>query len=161
MVGRSWHAEHVCSLNLTFISLFSSNFQHFNAFRPLFQKLLEINVKFKLQTCSACQDLPTMQFWSKSCNVAHFYNLNLTSISYNCWNICRKVLKCWKFEEKREIIPKWVTWFTSKWNCKHVQHVKICLPCNFEVNPVTHFGVISLFSSNFQHFNTFRHICTI
>ena len=41
-------------------------------------------------------------------------------------------------------------------NCQHVQHVKICLPCNFEVNPVTHFGVISLFSSNFQHFNTFR-----
>jgi hypothetical protein len=33
-------------------------------------------------------------------------------------------------------------------NCKHVQHVKICLPCNFEVTPVTHFGVISLFSSN-------------
>jgi hypothetical protein len=26
-------------------------------------------------------------------------------------------------------------------NWKHVQHVKICLPCNFEVNPVTHFGV--------------------
>ena len=43
-------------------------------------------------------------------------------------------------------------------NGKNVQHVKICLPCNFEVNPVTHFGVISLFSSNFQHFNTFRHI---
>jgi hypothetical protein len=44
------------------ISLFSSNFEHFNTFRPLFQKLLEINVKFKQQTCSACQDLPTMQF---------------------------------------------------------------------------------------------------
>ena len=44
------------------ITLFSSNFQHFNTFRPLFQKLLDINVKFKLQTCSACQDLPTMQF---------------------------------------------------------------------------------------------------
>ena len=69
------------------ITLFSSNFQHFNTFPPLFQKLLEINVKFKLQTCSACQDLHTMQF---------------------------------------------------------------------EVNLVTHFGVISLFSSNFQHFNTFR-----
>jgi uncharacterized protein (UPF0332 family) len=41
-------------------------------------------------------------------------------------------------------------------NCKHVQHVKICLPFNFEVNPVTHFGVISLFSSTFPHFNTFR-----
>jgi hypothetical protein len=32
-------------------------------------------------------------------------------------------------------------------NCKHVQHVKIYLPCNFEVNPITHFGVIALFSS--------------
>ena len=41
-------------------------------------------------------------------------------------------------------------------NCKNVQHVQIYLPCNFEVNPITHFGVISLFSSNFQHFNTFR-----
>jgi hypothetical protein len=51
------------------ISLFSSNFQHFNTFRPLFQKLLEIDVKFKLQTCSACQDLPTLQF------LAHLYEL--------------------------------------------------------------------------------------
>jgi hypothetical protein len=42
------------------------------------------------------------------------------------------------------------------WNCKQVQHVKIYLPCNFEVNPIAHFGVISLFSSNFQNFNTFR-----
>ena len=25
------------------------------------------------------------------------------------------------------------------WNCKHVQHVNIYLPCNFEVNPITHF----------------------
>jgi hypothetical protein len=41
-------------------------------------------------------------------------------------------------------------------NCKNVQHVKIYLPCNFEVNPNTHFGVIALFSSNFQNFNTFR-----
>jgi hypothetical protein len=29
-----------------------------------------------------------------------------------------------------------------------VQHVKIYLPCNFEVNPSTDFGEISLFSSN-------------
>jgi hypothetical protein len=36
--------------------------KYFNAFRPLFQKLLEINVKFKLQTCLACQNLLTMQF---------------------------------------------------------------------------------------------------
>jgi hypothetical protein len=31
-------------------------------------------------------------------------------------------------------------------NCKNVQHVKIYLPCNFEVNPNTHFGVIALFT---------------
>ena len=24
-------------------------------------------------------------------------------------------------------------------NCKNVQNVKIYLPCNFEVNPITHF----------------------
>ena len=41
-------------------------------------------------------------------------------------------------------------------NCKNVQHVMIYIPCNFEVNPITHFGVIALFSSNFQNFNTFR-----
>ena len=41
-------------------------------------------------------------------------------------------------------------------NCKIVQHVKIYLSCNFEVNPITHFEVIALFSSNFQNFNTFR-----
>ena len=40
-------------------------------------------------------------------------------------------------------------------NCKLVQHVKIYLPCNFEVNPITHFGVIALFSSNVLNFNTF------
>ncbi|CAB9542193.1 hypothetical protein BROOK1789C_63 [Bathymodiolus brooksi thiotrophic gill symbiont] len=37
-----------------------------------------------------------------------------------------------------------------------MRHIKIYPPCNFEVNPITHFGVISLFSSNFQNFNTFR-----
>ena len=31
-------------------------------------------------------------------------------------------------------------------NCKHVQHVKIYLPCNVEVNLITHLGVIALFS---------------
>jgi hypothetical protein len=44
------------------IALFSSNFQNFNTFHPLFQKLLETDGKLKLQTSSACQDLPTLQF---------------------------------------------------------------------------------------------------
>jgi hypothetical protein len=94
------------------ISLFSSNFQHFNTFRPLFQKLLEINVKFKLQTCSG--------------HIAHFCNFNLTSISYSCWNIRRKVLKCWKFDEKRDITPKWVMGFTSK---LHGRQILTCWTC--------------------------------
>ena len=33
-------------------------------------------------------------------------------------------------------------------NSKHVQYVKIYLPCNVEVNLITHLGVIALFSSN-------------
>ena len=32
-------------------------------------------------------------------------------------------------------------------NCKNVQHVKIYIPCNFELNLITHLGVIALFSS--------------
>ena len=41
-------------------------------------------------------------------------------------------------------------------NCKNVQHVKIYPPCNFEVNSNIHFGVIVLFSSNFQNVDTFH-----
>jgi hypothetical protein len=49
------------------ISIFSngshlSNFQNFNTFRLIFQKLLKKDVKFILQKCAACQDLPTLQF---------------------------------------------------------------------------------------------------
>ena len=37
------------------------------------------------------------------------------------------------------------------------QHSKIYLPCNFEVNLITHLGVIDLFSSNLKKkINTFR-----
>ena len=35
-------------------------------------------------------------------------------------------------------------------NCRNLQHVKIFLPCNFEVNPITYFGVIALFFINFN-----------
>jgi hypothetical protein len=50
--------------HLGVIALFSSNFKNFNSFHLIFQK--EIKVKFKLQKCAACQDLPTLQFLSKS-----------------------------------------------------------------------------------------------
>ena len=39
-------------------------------------------------------------------------SLNLTSISYSFCNKGRKLLKCWKFDEKREITPKCVMGFT-------------------------------------------------
>jgi hypothetical protein len=129
---------------LELFPFFSSNFQHFNTFRPLFQKLLEINVKFKLQTCSASQDLPTMQFWSKSRNQFWSY------FPFCFWNKGRKVLKCWKFDEKREITPKWVTGFTSKLHGRQILQCWTCLHCNFEVNSITHFGIISLFFIKFS-----------
>jgi hypothetical protein len=37
----------------------------------------------------------------------------LPSVSYSFWNKGRKVLKFLKFDEKREITPKWVMGFTS------------------------------------------------
>ena len=43
-----------------------------------------------------------------------FCNLKLTFISYSFWNIRRKVLKFYKFDEKRAITPRWVIRFTSK-----------------------------------------------
>jgi hypothetical protein len=42
------------------------------------------------------------------------------------------------------------------WLGKNDQHRKIELPWNFEENLITYLGVIALFLSNFQNFNTFR-----
>ena len=35
-------------------------------------------------------------------------------------------------------------------NCKNVHHVEIYLSCNFEVNLITHLGVLALFASNLK-----------
>ena len=49
------------------IALFSSiSFLILILFFLYFKNYLEIDVQFKLQKCAACQDLPTLQFWSKS-----------------------------------------------------------------------------------------------
>jgi hypothetical protein len=50
----------------------------------------------------------------RSWHPEHFCSLNLTFISYSFWNKGRKVLKCWKSYEQREITPNRVMWFTSK-----------------------------------------------
>ena len=52
----------ITGTNLEVIALFSSNFKNVNTFHSLFQKLYEIDVKFKLKTCSACQNLHALQF---------------------------------------------------------------------------------------------------
>jgi hypothetical protein len=98
--------------------------------------------------------------------------LSLTSISDNFLNKGRKVLKAWQFYEKRAITPTWVMGFTLintfrplfkklseidvKLKRKIVHHVEIYLPCNYKVNPIAHFGVVALFSSNFLSFNSFH-----
>jgi hypothetical protein len=50
-------------------------------------------------------------------------------------------------------------------NCKNLQHVKIYIPCNFEVNPMIYFVVIALFSSNFKKINDrswhTKHVCCL
>jgi hypothetical protein len=71
----------------------------------------------------------------------HIFAINLTSISKN------EKKNWWK---KGNSNIKNLTWG------KNDQHIKIYLPCNFEVNFIIYFAVITLFSSNFQHFNTFR-----
>ena len=53
--------------HLGVIALFSSIFfLILILFVLYFKNYLEIDVKFKLQKCAAYQDLPTLQFWSKS-----------------------------------------------------------------------------------------------
>jgi hypothetical protein len=70
---NSKHVQHVkiylaCNFkvnlitHLEVIAIFSSNFKNVNTFHPLFKKISEIDVKFKQQTCSACQDLHALQF---------------------------------------------------------------------------------------------------
>ena len=74
----------------------------------------------KLQTCSACQDLPTLQFWSK--------------FDYPSWSYCpfyiifflTLILFVLYFKNYLQIDVKF-------------KLQKIYLPCNFEVNPITHF----------------------
>ena len=41
-------------------------------------------------------------------------------------------------------------------NGKNVHHVEVYLSCNFEVNLITHLGVLALFASNLKKKNTFR-----
>jgi hypothetical protein len=60
------------------------------------------------------QDLLQNYRVGRSWHSEHVCSFNLPSISYSFWNKGRKVLKFWKFDEKREITPKSVMGFTSK-----------------------------------------------
>jgi hypothetical protein len=56
-----------------------------------------------------------------------------------------KIAGFWVITQK-SLIKTNLTWGNND------QHIKIYLPCNFEVNLITHLGVIALFSSNFFTF---------
>jgi hypothetical protein len=80
---RSWYAAHFCNLKLTFISYSFWNirqkalkFYKFDEKRAITPRwvIRFTDGKLKLQTCSACQDLPTLQFWSK--------------FDYQSWSYC-------------------------------------------------------------------------
>jgi hypothetical protein len=72
----------------------------------------------------------------RSWYAAHFCNLKLTFISYSFWNIRRKVLKFYKFDEKRAITPRWVIRF-------------LILLTVFELLPKTcNFTICSIFSNS-------------
>ena len=97
---------------------------------PFFHQICKILILFVLQKCAECQDLPTLQFWSKS--------------HYPFWTYFPFFIK---------ILILFVLYYKNykrqmvSWNCKHIQHVKIYPPCNFEENLITYLGVIALFSS--------------
>ena len=76
-------------------------------------------------------------------------NLKLTFISYSFWNIRRKVLKFYKFDEKRAITPRWVIRFTCMcWS--FLPHVRfLILLTVFELLPKTcNFTICSIFSNS-------------
>ena len=52
----------------------------------------------------------------RSWHAEHVCCLNLTSIaiSYSFWNKGQKVLKFWRFDEKRATTPNWILRLTSR-----------------------------------------------
>ena len=80
--------------------------------------------------------------WAKNCSVCrswqaeHVCSLNLTSISYIFWNNGRKVLKFWKFDEKRAITPKWVIGFIKNCRVGRSWHAAHC--CNLNLTFISY-----------------------
>jgi hypothetical protein len=115
---------------------------------------------------SAQQDLPTLQFWSKSDYPSWSYcPFLLTICLFEIKDKSIKILKIWWKKGNNSKIGNGIYFKIAGWvdlDMLHIfcnlnlpfisysfwnMHVKIYLPCNFEVNPITHFGVIALFSS--------------
>ena len=82
--------------------------------------------------------------------------VSVDAVHQPCWSLLLKIEHMVKLQilgnnSKTVNNIKNLTWG------KNDQHIKIYLPCNFEVNLITHLGVIALFSSIFFfNFNTFR-----
>jgi E3 ubiquitin-protein ligase DOA10 len=87
--------------------------------------------------------------------VSSFTNLSGDAVHQPTWPLLLKI----KHMVKLQILgnkSKTVNNIKNLTRGKNDQHSKIYLPCNFEVNLITHLGVIALFSSTIQTFNTFR-----
>jgi hypothetical protein len=69
--------------------------------------MLSLNCKHvqHVKICLPCnfEVNPVNCMVGRSCNAEHVCSLNLTFISNSFWNKGQKVLKCWKFDETREI----------------------------------------------------------
>ena len=92
-----------CEVNLItrlgVIALFTLLFFLFKHFCLIFQKLLEIKVKFKLQKCAAYQDLPPLHFLAHLAKgyVSFYHHLASVVVNFNLllrnhWANCSQTL---------------------------------------------------------------------
>ena len=65
------------------------------------------------------------------------------------WRFGPSINFFFNFNTFRVIFKNYKRWMLSL-NCKNVHPVEIYLPCNFEVNLITHLGVLAPFSSIFK-----------
>jgi hypothetical protein len=64
---------------------------------------------------------------------------SLCLYSSNLGTFWLKIEQFWSFEDISIFSNGGHLGYRTGLNCKNVQHVKIYIPCNIEVNPITHF----------------------
>jgi hypothetical protein len=125
-VGISRHAAHFCNLNLTPISYSFWNTRRKVLKFKKFDEKRAITPRWVFQNCVRWCRAPT----------------NMATVTKN--RTYGKIAGFWVITQKPLMISE--IWHGVKNN----QHSKIYLPCNFEVNLITHLGVIALFDDSGQ-----------